>query len=209
MTFLTPDFMRGMLWVAYILYVGCFIPQIYTNYKRRSTSGISNVTIFLYFFGYLVEVPYAFFLNLPLSCKIMLPFGALVAFILALQRVYYERSRLSKRRALTWYGGTVFTVLAIAGIGIEYPFYIGHMCGWMGSTVWLIYQVPQVIKVFARKSVEGFNPLLILIGVSAALIEIAAALIIPLPVQALFNGIRGLVLAIIFTFQFLLYRKRG
>lgn len=200
-------FMRGMLWVAYVLYVGCFIPQVVTNHRRQSTDGLSNTTIFIYFFGYLIEILYAFFLNLPLALKVMIPLGALVAFALVVQRLCYDPSPQHRWKVITLYSGVVTAFLLTAWWGQSHPYLVGHVCGWVGSFCWFAYQIPQVYKVHSRRSVEGFNYWFVIIASIGAIIEIAAAIIIPLPAQGLFNGSRGLFFNMILTYQFYKYHK--
>jgi uncharacterized protein with PQ loop repeat len=202
------QFMRSMLWVAYILYFGCFIPQVVTNYRRRSTDGLSNTTIFIYFFGYLIEILYAFFLDLPLALKVMIPIGALIAFLLVLQRLYYDPSPRLRWKVLTLYSGISTAFILVAWWGQQHPYLVGHACGWIGSLCWFAYQIPQVYKVNRTKSVEGFNYWFIIITSVGAVIEVAAAIIIPLPAQGLFNGSRGLFFNLIFTYQFYKYHKQ-
>lgn len=199
--------MRGLLWVAYILYVACFLPQVVTNYRRQSTDGLSNATIFIYFFGYLVEILYAFFLDLPIALKVMIPMGAGVAGTLVIQRLYYDPQPEYRVRTMAAYGLVLIAFLIGVWAGQHHPHFVGHLCGWVGSLCWFAYQVPQVYKVHTRRSVKGFNFWFILIASIGAFIEVAAAIIIPLPAQGLFNGTRGLFFNLILTLQFYRYHS--
>lgn len=199
--------MRILLWFAYALYVACFVPQVMTNHRVKSTKGLSNTTICIYFFGYLIEILYAFLLGLPLALRVMIPLGAGVAGTLVGQRIYYETNKWHRLRAIVLYVSLSCFAVAMALWGISQPLLVGHLCGWIGSMCWFIYQLPQFYKVYKTKSVEGFNYALIIIASIGAVIEIAAAVIIPLPPQALFNGMRGLLGALLFTYQFNLYHK--
>ena len=76
--------------------------------------------------------------------------------------------------------------------GAWHPRLVGHLCGWIGVFCWFAYQVPQVYKVRRKRSVEGFNFWFIIIASIGAIIEVAAAIVIPLPAQGLLNGCRGL-----------------
>lgn len=199
--------MRALLWVAYVLYVFCFIPQVFTNIERKSTAGLSNTTIFIYFYGYLIEILYAFFLGLPLALKVMIPVGAAVAGTLVVQRLYYDPGPQHRHRVFAIYGTAMGSVGALMLLGQWYPFFTGNLAGWIGTIMWLVYQIPQVVKVQQAKSVEGFNFLFIVIAIIGAVIEIAAGIIIPLPPQAVFNGSRGLLFCSIFIWQFWMYGK--
>ncbi|MGD1997427.1 MAG: PQ-loop repeat-containing protein [Candidatus Dependentiae bacterium] len=201
--------MRGLLWVAYVLYVFCFVPQVLTNIERKSTAGVSNATIFIYFYGYLIEVLYAYFLGLPLALRVMIPVGAGVAGTLVLQRFYYDPDPWLRFRAAIIYATALMAVLLLAVLGVWYPWVTGHLAGWVGTIMWFIYQIPQAWKVYKTKSVEGFNFFFIIIAIVGAVIEIIAGILIPLPPQAVFNGSRGLLFCCIFIWQFSLYHKRS
>jgi len=206
---ITPGIAHGILWISYALYVFCFLPQVFTNHKIQSVQGLSELTIFLYLFGYLTEIPYVFFLDQPLACKVMMPMGAVVALLLAVQHVYFEPDRARKLRTALHYGGITLAVGLLSLCGFWHPHIVGNIAGWICVVLWITYQIPQVIKVFRSKSVEGFNPWMVsLVGLGAAM-EIIAALTIPLPVQTLFNGIRAFCMAGIFAAQFLAYREKG
>lgn len=200
--------MRGLLWVAHILYVLCFVPQVFTNIERKSTDGLSNTTIFIYFYGYLIEILYAFFLNLPMALKVMIPAGAGVAGTLVAQRMYYEANHRRRRTALVIYATAMSVIVALGLLGRHHPIFVGNLAGWIGSCMWLIYQIPQVAKVHRTRSVAGFNFFFILIAITAAVIEVTSGIIIPLPAQSVFNGCRGLLFCGIFIWQFSLYHKR-
>lgn len=201
--------MRSLLWVAYILYVGCFVPQVVTNHRMGSTKGLSNATIFIYFFGYLIEILYAYLLGLPLALRVMIPVGAGIAGALVVQRIYFENRWWRRWQAMSLYGTLLLIAAFLTGWGMAHPHFVGHVCGWIGTVCWLVYQIPQIYKIHRAKSVEGFNYWFIIIASIGSVIEIAAAVAIPLPPQALFNGCRGLLGSMIFTYQFYKYHKHS
>jgi len=200
--------MEILLWVAHIFYVSCFIPQLFTNYWRKSTDGVSSTTIFIYFTGYFIEILYVYYLHLPLPFRAMIPLGACVAFILALQRIYYDARGFKLLKLIALYSSIVIFVCIGGLIGRWYPLVVGHIAGWLGTCMWLVYQIPQVWKVQKTESVRGFNFLFVLISGSGAIIEIVSAVVLKLPYQTLFNGLRGFTFTIIFAYQFWKYGCR-
>lgn len=200
-----PSIMRGMLWVAYVLYVVCFIPQVFTNVARQSTDGLSKATVFIYFYGYVIEILYVYFLDLPMALKVMVPMGALVATILVIQQFYYESFSNRRWHMVGQYIIALASIALLVGIGQTQPVFIGNLAGWIGSVMWLTYQIPQVYKIHTTRSVQGFNFLFIIIATTGAIIEVAAAIAIPLPPQGLFNGVRGFMFCMVFIYQFSQY----
>ena len=201
-----PSLWTGALWVSYVLYVLCFIPQVFTNYRLKSVSGVSSATVLLYYGGYFLEVLFAYFLDLPLACRVILPIGFLVSLVLVGQSLYYAESKEIFYRTLRLYAGVNTLFIALAILGVWYPYYVGHFCGWVATTAFAFYQVPQIIKHFVSRSVDGFNPALIALEASAAFLEVAAAFAIPLPQQVIYNGVRAFLCAAVLLVQFVLYR---
>ncbi len=200
-------FWHGILWLVHILYVGCFVPQVFTNFSRRSTDGLSPVTIFIYFCGYIVETLYVHLLHMPLAYRVMIPLGGVIAGTLVLQRFWYLKEERFRFRLLLIYATVIAVSLLLTIIGMNHPAVVGHACGWIGMFLWTIYQLPQTIKVFRDKSVEGFNFGYVLLAGTGSFLELIASLVVGLPLQTVLNGVRGTVFTLIFLYQFNKYKK--
>lgn len=190
------------------------IPQVLLNFKLRSARGINDVTLLGYFNGFLSFVYYAYCCNLPFSYKVMLPLSFITFFIIVVQRFVYERplgeksSFLSNGKLLVIYvlNGLLY-VLIIPG-AVAYPMLIGNVAGWISISIWALYQVPQVFKIYYSKSIVGFSFLLVsLVGFGDCL-QLLVAIILKFPAQMVVNGFRGVLIYLIFCLQFLRYCKR-
>jgi len=201
-------FWHGVLWLAHILFVVCFIPQVFTNFNRRSTDGLSPVTIFIYFCGYLIETLYVHFLQMPLAYRVMIPFGGMVAGTMVMQRFWYLKEEQLRYRLLLSYAATIAVAFMLTVVGMNYPAFVGHICGWVGMLLWTVYQLPQTIKVFREKSVDGFNFGFVLLAGTGSLLEFIASLVRGLPLQTVLNGVRGTAYMGVFLYQFYLYGKK-
>lgn len=79
-----------LLWTCLMFYSGCFLPQIWTNYRIKSTSGMSDGFIWCYFTAYLLTVLYVGLQPFPYPYRIMVPIETSLTTVLLLQRFYYE-----------------------------------------------------------------------------------------------------------------------
>jgi len=90
---------------------------------------------------------------------------------------------------------------------LKHPWLVGNIAGWVGISIWAIYQIPQVIKIYSQRSVFGFSFLLAsMVGFGDSL-ELLVSLFLGLPFQSVLNNIRGILIYLIFCVQFWLYKK--
>lgn len=199
---------HGCLWLSYILYLACFVPQIITNYKLKSTAGVSNTTIFVHFTGYFIEIWYAFYCNLPLELKILIPAGAVVALALAVQRFKYATDRKEWSYLFILYGAITLLWMALGIGGVWFPCEVGTLCGWIGAAMWTWYQLPQVRKMYTQRHSYGFNPWVIAMMLVAGIGEAAAGFGLSLPLQTKYNGVRGVIFSLILMILHYVHRER-
>jgi len=89
---------------------------------------------------------------------------------------------------------------------MNYPFQMGHVCGWISTILFGTYQIPQLIQVYRRKSVHGLSLLFILtLGLGTAL-ELFASLVLHLPLPSLITGFRGVIIYSLFLMFFYWYK---
>lgn len=195
------------MWVSLTFYLVCFFPQIYTNYKQKSGKGISELMLLGYLNAYLFILYYIFFMDMPFAYRVMVPTHALATGVLVLQRLYYDRSA-SARKYWLMYSINIGIFLMILPYASQHQLAFGAAFGWCNFALSVVNQFPQVVKVYREKSVAGFSYLFVFFTGLAALVETIVAFSLGLPLQTCFNAIRGVVLAIIFSIQFLMYKKQ-
>lgn len=199
---------HGGVWVSLSFYLASSIFQILINYKFRSARGLSDFALLMLGCGHLASLYYLFLTPLPLSYKVIGPFHSIAAFILVGQRLYYDG--FLKHR---WFSISLLSALFIAMVYIpiarQNPIEIGGQAGWLFGILLMFQPLPQMIKIFREKSVEGFSFYSVLFGAIAAVVELAGAIILRLPAQIFFFILRGMFFQIIFFFQFWLYHRRG
>ena len=191
------------MWASMTFYFVCFIPQIITNFQRKSGSGVSEFLLLLYLNSYLFLMFYIFGLSLPLAYRILVPLQGLATLVLILQRLYYE----PVLRLIAMYAANIIAAACVIPLAIKNPIEIGSLFGWLAFAVILVNQLPQAIKVYREKSVAGFSFLFVAFTGLAAIIETAAAFAAPLPAQTQCIALRGVLMFVIFCWQFVLYRR--
>ncbi len=195
-----------MTWVVTTTYFVAFIPQIFLNYRLKSTAGLSDAMLLIYFASYATEVSYVYLLGLPLSYRTMMPFGLVAVMGIILQRLYYAPSYGSKK-----FINVLYCILGAVGIILINGFYdrtvAGRLAGWIAMGGFMLAYIPQLVRVHMTKSVHGLSLLFVFMLGMACTMEFVAALILGLPFPSLANGFRGILVNIIFSVQFWMYKK--
>jgi uncharacterized protein with PQ loop repeat len=202
----TQNVIHALMWASLIFYWVCFFPQIATNFRVKSGKGVSELMLLGYLNAYLFLLFYIFCMDMPFAYKLMVPLHALSTLVLVLQRLYYD----STPQALYFwflYGTNVAVFLFVFPYAFHDPVKIGVMFGWCNFVLCVLNQLPQIIKLYQQKSVVGFSFWFVLFTGLAAFVETIVAYAVGLPPQTFFNAIRGVILAAVMGVQFVLYRK--
>lgn len=196
-----------LAWLPFCIYYLSGIPQILTNYRNRSTAGVSYRMVFFDYTGALSTTVYTFLLGLPFACRVMEPLCAVNIGILVLQGYYYCRKKAIRRNLIMAYFALHTFCLGMWFLGTWYAAMIGNIMGWISIVVQFFTQLPQVLKNHERKSVQGLSFLYIsLLGI-AGFFEMVVSYVLGLPVQNFLNGTRGLCYYAVLCTQFYRYRS--
>jgi uncharacterized protein with PQ loop repeat len=193
------------MWVAQFFYFVCFVPQIITNFRAKSGTGVSDLLLAFYFNAYLFLLYYIFGLHLPTAYQVMVPLQTLATIVLIVQRVYYAQGAESSKLLRFYLLNTVFFAV-ILPFALRNPMSIAEPFGWFSFVAAFASQAPQVVKIHRQKNVAGFNFGFVFFLALAASIELVTALAAHLPPQTLCGAVRGLVMASIMSLQFVWYR---
>ena len=194
-------------WAALFFYFACFIPQIIENYRIKSTRGLSKYSMVAYFFGYFAVIYYIFCLDLILPYKIVVPMEFAAMAVIVGQRFYYDGLFTDMTFFYGILGSTIFTLM-LAPVAFYYPMTVGAVCGWLSLALFIAHPIPQVVKNFRERSVEGFSFGFVTLLAIAVTCELIVALVRGLPLQTLCMALKGLFFYIIFCVQFWLYWPR-
>ena len=199
---------NATIWIVHIISVAGILPQIFLNYKVKSTTGLSNTYITLYLSGYFIHLLYVFCLDLPIAYKIMAPLSSFLVAIIVFQCFLYKKHK-TVRRPIRLYCVIFFIIFLLIALAIFFPNKIGHLAGWISIVIWTIYQLPQVFKIYSKKSIAGFSFAAVSMTGFQNLLALMATLFLGVPLQSVFSALRGLIFFSIFCFQFWIYRKKS
>ena len=197
-------FLRIALWVLPFLYSFALMPQIYVNFKHKTTKGLSSLMLWAYMNGYIAFLFHVFCLNLPISYKIALPISCSLVMIIVVQTVYYDLNIALLRFCLM----SITAAIALIPFAMNYPYMMGHIMGWASVIFWSTYQIPQLIKMFYARSVHGYSFVLASVIGLGNVFEGVGVILMNLPIQTLFSNIRGILMYFIFCWQFWTYGMR-
>ncbi len=194
-------------WIINIGYFSAIVPQVFLNYKLKSTKGLSNLYIWGYFSGYLAMLFYVYCLNFNLAYKVLVPFSFLAVSILVFQNFLYSNS-FKHTINVRLYSSYVFLLLILIPLVLNYAYFMGNVAGWFAMMIWSIYQLPQIYKIYKRKSTKGFSfALVLLIGIGN-FFEFLISFILNFPIQSIFIALRGFLICLVFCFQFWIYKDK-
>lgn len=196
-------------WTANFFFLIALFPQLYLNYRLKTTSGLSDLMLLGYFNGYIADSFYVLCLNLPLANKILVPAGLFTIILIICQRFYYGKDYKKDRILLFIYLVNATIVALLIPIAVQHRLLIGNVSGWIMMILWAIYQIPQIIKLLFERSTFGFSFwLTTLVGIGD-IIEFIYGIILNLPAQTIINDVRGILIYLVFCVQFaLLSHKR-
>ncbi|MCK4651161.1 PQ-loop repeat-containing protein [Candidatus Babeliales bacterium] len=202
-----PNFLiTFFMWFINISYLGALLPQLFLNYKMKTTSGLSDLYILGYFSGYAAHIFYVYGLNFPVVYRIMGPFALLAVALIVFQRFFYRDIQICFGSLKLYFIGLLIIITAIF-IFLNSPKIVGMCAGWVAMVIWSVYQLPQVFKIYQTKSVKGFSFLLVSMIAVGNLIEFIIAFVLNWPIQSLLIALRGLIIYSIFCVQFWKYSE--
>ncbi|MBD3272820.1 hypothetical protein GF385_00515 [Candidatus Dependentiae bacterium] len=192
--------------VANLIFMLSLLPQIFLNYRIKSTKGLSDIFILASLNGQFSYLVYAFIKDLPFIYKIINPIYAFLLSIIIFQRFYYSDKSLNDKKILRIYLLNIFILFSIAFFIFTGLTNLGYLLGWIPVGIGLWKKVPQMFKVYKAKSVYGFSLFFIVLSLLSYTFETSAGLILNLPAPVLFNDLRGFFVNLVFLMQFWVYK---
>lgn len=191
------------LWFLNIAYCLSILPQIVLNYRLKTTKGLSDLYILGYFCGYFLNIFYVYLLLFPLPYRAISPITFLVVSFMLLQRFLYKDAYNENYYITAFLLLTLYVIFVLIN-----PLVAGHIAGWLLVLIWSLYQLPQAIAIYSKKSVVGFSFILVTLIGLGNIIEFTMCIVLKLPVQQLSIALRGIIFYAIFCVQFWLYGKK-
>ncbi|MCK4265470.1 PQ-loop repeat-containing protein [Candidatus Babeliales bacterium] len=193
------------VWIVNSIYLTGMFPQIFLNYKLKTTKGLSNWMLLGATFGYVLYWYHIYLESFPAAYQVMVPLGFSTSIFMILQSFYYDGC--SHRRYFCYLSLLIgFIGALIFPLALKYPEKVSEICGWVYTFIWLIYMIPQILKIYVQKSTRGFSFAFITFFAVGVLIEFIAAFFIELSLPIVLNCLRALAGYVIFCMFFYIYR---
>ena len=199
---------EALIFINQAVYCYGLIPQIVGNYKQKSGLGLSDFLLWTMFNAFATLTFYFFCLSLPVGYCVSLTLQLMGSVILIAQRLYYD-GLMQNVPLILVYIMNIIAFCALIPYSLQYPTMVGNITGWIGLILVIVGRIPQVVKIYKARSVQGFSYGFVLFLGMGSLLELLIVLMYKLPVQTLATASWALLSFAIFTCQFWLYKWRS
>ena len=165
--------------ISSIIYFVWFLPQIWLNYRRKSTEGLSLWMHGLLLLGYSADLLYGFGRHMQWQYRAVTVSGLVWLFV---QHLQFARYWLNTRAEKINFGLLSALVLIVFSYAILNFTLLHHgkryydMAGLVSDVCWATYLLPQIIKNFVLKSTRGLSAGFVLIAVVLSVLDITSTL---------------------------------
>lgn len=204
----STELAKILLWCIPIINLIGIFGQVRTNYRLKSTKGMSFLMLWASHIAVLSFVIYCHLLNLPLSLRVLVPVEAFMLSVLVMQEIWYAHSTLFRRKVTVWHSGVLIAGSLAWYFGYFMPLLVGTFLGWLGVLMVAYAQLPQIIQHWRLKSVRGYSKIFLTSSTISATLLIWIACVLSLPLPSLANGIRALAKRLIIWWQVAIYSGR-
>ncbi len=135
-----------------------------------------------------------------------LQIGCPYELFLVFQRFYYAHLDGSRESFVKLFGMIFLFSLCVSFFVLKYTVDAGRIFGWLSATVWTVYQIPQIMKIYMSKSTKGLSFAFVLIMGLGVSLEFFSSIVLRLPWPTIFSCFRGMLAYFVFITQFLIYR---
>lgn len=154
--------------ISMAVYLIWFFPQIFLNFKRKDTEGLSLFMHGVLCFGYLCDLIYGFGLGMQWQYRIV-TFSGLAS--LAVQHYQFGRYGLHRPSEkysylalnLLFLAFFIYVILSLNDTSSTRNFY--DFFGMLANACWAAYMLPQIIKNYFNRSAQGLSPYFVLLGI--------------------------------------------
>jgi len=201
--------LQATAWIVNIFFFSGLVFQGLHSFRIKCGRGLSDLTLFGYFNGYIAYLYYAFCFNLPIAYRVMIPLCMTTMLVMLAQRFLYAEWCGRDKKMFLLYLLNGLAAILILPHAFKQPWFVGNVAGWIEISIWALYQIPQVFKIHLNKSVIGFSFLLVsMVGIGDT-IELIVAISLGMPWQTIINDMRGILIYSIFCVQFWLYNQKA
>lgn len=129
------------------------LPQLYKNYKRKSTEGLSFIWAFCNFTASLINVFFVFFIDVPIFSKVGGLYMPILEFIMIIQFYIYQNISFIKKIYCLTFCLIIWIIIILIETLKPFGIDTNSKMVWISIILWSIETFPQIFLNMKNKSV--------------------------------------------------------
>lgn len=197
--------------ISSIVYFIWFLPQLWMNFKRKNTDGLSLWMHGLLLLGYSADLLYGFGRHMEWQYRAVTIVGLLCLFVQHLQFARYGMH--SKAIKINFTALTVMVLIVF--IYAVMNFTVLHhgkryydIAGFISDVCWMIYLFPQIVKNFMQKSTEGLSISFVVLSIVISVLDMTSTFALHWDWPSVVSSSVTLFKKLILVLQVFYYRKQ-
>lgn len=196
--------------ISTFVYLFWLLPQIWHNFKRQSTLGLSQSLHAILFIGYCFDLIYGFGLHMQWQYRLVTILGLFGLCLQHLQIAWYSSIDQLQKNNFVLLTLFLFILLSFAIITVLFikhslPFY--NMAGLIDSASSLTYILPQIWFNFRLRSTKGISILFVYLSIFIASCDFNSAICLNWNWPSLLGPLVGLFAHALIVLQIFFYKK--
>lgn len=181
------------------------IPQLFKNYKRKSTEGLSFIWAFCNFTASLINVFFVFFINVPIFSKVGGVYMPSFEFIMLIQFFIYHKMKLIRKIYYLILCIIIWLIIILIEILKPFGYDTNSKMVWISIILWSIETFPQLFLNMKNKSVISQSTISLLLTFLGKSFDFISQYSLIMPIQYVYMTYFSSTLAYINIIQLIIY----
>ena len=200
------------LTISSLVYIVWFLPQLWLNFKRKNTDGLSLWMHGLLLLGYSADLLYGFGRHMQWQYRMVTIIGLFCLFV---QHIQFARFGLHSRAIKNNFIFLSVLVVIVFSYAIFNFTFLQHgkqyydIAGFVSDGCWMTFLFPQMVKNFRLKSTVGLSNGFVELAILLSFLDMTSALLLHWDLPSLVNPCVSLLKKSVLAFQIAYYRKKG
>lgn len=196
--------------ISSAIYFVWFLPQIYLNFKRKNTDGLSLWMHGLLLLGYCADLLYGFGRDMQWQYRMVTIVGL---FFLCVQHFQFAKYGLHSKAQKINYRILSALAIIIFSYAILNFTYLHHgkkyydTAGFISDVCWMLYLFPQIIKNYQQKSTKGLSVWFVVLSIILSVLDITSTFTLHWDWPSVLSECVTLLKKSILVFQMIYYQS--
>ena len=196
--------------ISSAIYFVWFLPQLWMNFKRKHTDGLSLWMHGLLLLGYSADLLYGFGRHMQWQYRMVTIVGLICLFVQHFQFGRYGVK--TKAFILNYLFLSLLTIIVFSYAILNFTLLHHHKnyydtAGFVSDVCWMTYLLPQIIKNFRQKSTKGLSTWFIILSIVLSLLDITSTFALHWDWPSILSECITLVKKSILIFQVVYYSR--